>query len=92
MRLLHINNTLLTIVMLSNHFLPHPHLKPLQVLISSMNSFAAIVALLMLFWLVFSIVGLHVFGGLNLAPPAWPNCDTLVNSGILNFHVGAGNA
>lgn len=59
----------------------------LQVLMSSLNSFAAIVALLVLFWLVFSIVGLHVFGGLALAPPAWPNCDTLINCGILNFHV-----
>jgi hypothetical protein len=52
-----------------------------------MDSFAAIVVLLALFWLVFAIVGLHVFGGLALAPPAWPNCDTLINSLILNFHV-----
>jgi hypothetical protein len=60
---------------------------PPQVLATSLNSFAAIVALLALFWLVFAIVGLHVFGGLALAPPAWPNCDTLVNCLILNFHV-----
>jgi hypothetical protein len=52
-----------------------------------MNSFAAIVVLLGLFWLVFSIVGLHVFGALPLAPPGWPNCDTLINSAVLNFHV-----
>jgi hypothetical protein len=60
-----------------------------QVLISSLNSFAAIVVLLALFWLVFSIVGLHVFGGLPLAEhgSGWPNCDSLINSGILNFHV-----
>lgn len=60
---------------------------PLQVLISSMSSFAAIVVLLMLFWLVFSIVGLHVYGGITIEPPGWPNCDTLINSLILNFHV-----
>lgn len=58
-----------------------------KVLITSINSFAAIVVLLGLFWLVFSIVGLHVFGGLDLAPPGWPNCDSLINSAILNFHV-----
>lgn len=68
-----------------------------KVLITSINSFAAIVVLLGLFWLVFSIVGLHVFGGLELAPPGWPNCDSLINSAILNFHVrpgtgGAGRA
>ena len=57
-----------------------------RVLIGSLDSFAAIVALLALFWLVFAIVGLHVFGGLPLAPPAWPNCDTLVNCLVLNFH------
>ena len=54
-----------------------------------MDSFAAIVVLLMLFWVVFSIVGLHVFGGIDLPPPAWPNCDTLINCLILNFHVRA---
>jgi hypothetical protein len=58
----------------------------LQVLISSMASFASIVVLLVLFWLVFSIVGLHVFGGLPVDVP-FPNCDTLINSLILNFHV-----
>lgn len=58
----------------------------LQVLISSMASFASIVVLLVLFWLVFSIVGLHVFGGLPIDVP-FPNCDTLINSLILNFHV-----
>jgi hypothetical protein len=52
-----------------------------------MGSFAAIVVLLGLFWLVFSIVGLHVFGAIPLAPPARPNCDTLMNAAILNFHV-----
>jgi Ion transport protein len=57
-----------------------------QVLISSMGSFASIVVLLVLFWLVFAIMGLHVFGGLILDEP-WPNCDSIVNSLILNFNV-----
>lgn len=51
-----------------------------------MGSFASIVVLLVLFWMVFSIMGLHVFGGLPLDTP-WPNCDDLVNSLILNFNV-----
>lgn len=58
----------------------------LQVLISSMASFASIVVLLVLFWMVFSIVGLHVFGGLKLDIP-WPNMDSLINSMINSFHV-----
>lgn len=54
-----------------------------------MASFASIVILLVLFWLVFSIVGLHVFGGLKIDVP-WPNCDTLINSLIINFNVSSG--
>lgn len=53
-----------------------------------MASFASIVILLVLFWLVFSIVGLHVFGGLKL-DVAWPNCDSLINSLITSFNVSA---
>ncbi|KAF8072369.1 NaCP60E [Scenedesmus sp. PABB004] len=56
-----------------------------SVLISSLGSFASIVVLLVLFWLVFAIMGLHVFGGLHLDEP-WPNADTLVDSLILNFN------
>lgn len=52
----------------------------------SISTFAAIGALLALFWTVFSIMGLHVFGGLALEQP-WPNCDNLINCAILNFHV-----
>ncbi len=52
-----------------------------------MGSFGSIVALVGLFWLVFSIVGVHVFGGIDLADQPWPNCDSLVNCLILNFHV-----
>lgn len=58
----------------------------LQVLISSMASFASIVVLLVLFWLVFSIVGMHVFGGLVIDVP-WPNFNSLINSLIVCFHV-----
>lgn len=58
----------------------------LQVLVSSMASFASIVVILVLFWLVFSIVGLHVFGGLVTDEP-WPNFNTLINSLIISFHV-----
>jgi hypothetical protein len=58
----------------------------LQVLMSCMGSFASIVVLLVLFWLVFSIMGLHVFGGLKLDEP-WPNHDDMINSLILNFNV-----
>jgi hypothetical protein len=60
----------------------------LQVLMSCMGSFASIVVLLVLFWLVFSIMGLHVFGGLTLDEP-WPNHDDMINSLILNFNVRA---
>jgi hypothetical protein len=56
------------------------------VLISSAGSFAAIGALLMLFWVVFSIVGLHVYGGTPLDEP-WPNFDTLINSMLTMFNV-----
>jgi hypothetical protein len=59
-----------------------------QVLMSCMGSFASIVVLLVLFWLVFSIMGLHVFGGLTLDEP-WPNHDDMINSLILNFNVRA---
>lgn len=58
----------------------------LQVLMSCMSSFASIVVLLVLFWLVFSIMGLHVFGGLKLDEP-WPNQDDLINALIMNFNV-----
>ncbi len=51
-----------------------------------MASFASIVILLVLFWLVFSIVGLHVFGGAVIDVP-WPNFNSLINSLIVSFHV-----
>eukprot|EP00775_Hariotina_reticulata_P006841 gene6841-7059_t len=57
-----------------------------SVLISSMGSFASIVVLLVLFWMVFSIMGLQMFGSLALDVP-WPNCSTLVNALIMTFNV-----
>lgn len=54
-----------------------------------MGSFASIVVLLVLFWMVFSIMGLHVFGSLALDVP-WPNCSTLVNALIMTFNVSCG--
>jgi hypothetical protein len=39
-----------------------------EVLLSSLSSFMSIAALLCLFTIVFSIVGLHVFGGMNTDP------------------------
>jgi hypothetical protein len=56
-----------------------------EVLVASASSFAAIAALLLLFWVVFSIVGLHVFGGTPLDSD-WPNFDTLVNSMVTIFN------
>jgi hypothetical protein len=55
---------------------------------SSFSSFAAIGCLLALFWLVFSIVGLHVFGGLDLdTDTEGQNYDSLLNALVTNFHV-----
>lgn len=56
-----------------------------EVLVASATSFAAIAALLLLFWVVFSIVGLHVFGGTPLDSD-WPNFDTLINSMVTIFN------
>jgi hypothetical protein len=58
------------------------------VLGSSFSSFAAIGGLLALFWLVFSVVGLHVFGGVKLDPPdPLNNYDSLFNALVVNFNV-----
>jgi hypothetical protein len=55
---------------------------------SSFSSFAAIGGLLSLFWLVFSVVGLHVFGGLELdVDTEGCNYDSLLNALVTNFHV-----
>ncbi|KXZ54859.1 hypothetical protein GPECTOR_4g931 [Gonium pectorale] len=58
-------------------------------LLSTASSFAAIAVLIALFWVVFSIVGMHVFGGLELMRGAYPNFDTFLNSLVTTFNVGA---
>lgn len=65
------------------------NLPPLQVLNDSVSTFAAILVLLALFWFVVSVLGLHILGGLPLDTP-WPNCNSLLNCLILNFHVSPG--
>lgn len=49
-----------------------------EVLLSASTSFAAIATLLMLFWLVFSIIGMHVFGAKDLDIYEWPNFSTFL--------------
>ena len=60
-------------------------------LLSSFSSFAAIVCLLTLFWVVFAIIGLHVFGGVINDPMGFnfPNFNTFMNSLVLTFNVRA---
>ncbi len=43
--------------------------------------------LLCLFWLVFTIMGMHVFGGLELQIYSYPNFDTFLNSLVSTFNV-----
>lgn len=57
------------------------------VLISSMTSFAAIVVLIVLFWVVFAVVGQHVFGGLILTYYPFPNYNTFFNALVATFNV-----
>jgi hypothetical protein len=49
-----------------------------EVLLTAANSFMAIAMLLVLFWTVFSIVGMHVFGTLVLQKYPWPNFTTFL--------------
>ena len=44
-------------------------------------------ALLVIFWLVFTIMGMHIFGGLPQPTMIWPNFDTFFNSLISTFNV-----
>jgi hypothetical protein len=55
---------------------------------SSFASFSAIAALIVVFWLVFAIIGLHVFGGLPMPDYPYPNYDTLLNSLVSTLAVG----
>ncbi|GIM03598.1 hypothetical protein Vretimale_8329, partial [Volvox reticuliferus] len=56
-------------------------------LLASFSSFAAVAVLIALFWGVFAIVGLHVFGGLDLARDPYPNFDTFMNSLVTTFNI-----
>jgi len=58
----------------------------MTVLVAATGSFAAIGALIILFWLVFSIIGLHVFGGAQTDDP-FPNYDTFVDSLVSTFNI-----
>lgn len=57
------------------------------VLVTSFASFAAIAVLVVLFWVVFAIIGMNVFGGLPLDWP-YPNFDTFLGSLLISFQVG----
>lgn len=61
-----------------------------MMLLKAANSFAAIALLIVLFWVIFAIMGLHVFGGTSLAvPQPYPNFDTFLNSLVSTFNVRA---
>lgn len=49
-----------------------------EVLLSAASSFMAIATLLILFWMVFAIVGMHVFGDKDLDTFPWPNFSTFL--------------
>jgi hypothetical protein len=41
-----------------------------------------------LFWLVFTILGLHIFGGVDLPPPdQFPNFNSFMNSLVSTFNI-----
>ena len=67
-----------------------PLRKIASMLLTAFNSFAAIAVLIGLFWIVFAIVGMHVFGGLALDRDAYPNFDTFLNSLVATFNVRPG--
>lgn len=61
-----------------------------EVLMTSFTSFASIMVLLCIFWLLFAIIGLHVFGGLPLEDAnyiGYPNFDTFLNSLVSTFNI-----
>lgn len=56
------------------------------VLLASAPSFSAISILVLLFWVVFGIVGMNVFGGIGM-DQAYPNFDTFISSILISFQV-----
>lgn len=59
------------------------------VLLASAPSFSAISILVLLFWVVFGIVGMNVFGGIGM-DQAYPNFDTFISSILISFQVRFG--
>lgn len=64
-----------------------PLRKIAAMLLTAFASFAAIAVLIGLFWVVFAIVGMHVFGGIPLDRDGYPNFDTFLNSLVTTFNV-----
>lgn len=60
--------------------------KVLAVLMEALASFAAVGLMIMLFWVLFSIIGLHVYGGLHLNG-YFPNYDTFINAMMATFNI-----
>ncbi|KAG2448926.1 hypothetical protein HYH02_006274 [Chlamydomonas schloesseri] len=58
-----------------------------EVLLSAASSFMAIATLLILFWMVFAIVGMHVFGDKDLDTFPWPNFSTFLFSLVATWNV-----
>eukprot|EP00198_Chlamydomonas_reinhardtii_P001158 XP_001690493.1 voltage-gated Ca2+ channel, alpha subunit [Chlamydomonas reinhardtii] len=58
-----------------------------EVLLSAASSFMAIATLLILFWMVFAIVGMHVFGDKDLDTFPWPNFSTFLYSLVATWNV-----
>ncbi|KAG2432797.1 hypothetical protein HXX76_008531 [Chlamydomonas incerta] len=58
-----------------------------EVLLSAASSFMAIATLLILFWMVFAIVGMHVFGDKDLDTYPWPNFSTFLFSLVATWNV-----
>lgn len=65
--------------------------KVMGVLMAAMSSFAAIGLLTLLFWVLFSIIGLHVFGTLKLDDDPYhdgfPNYHSFINSMVATFDI-----
>ncbi|GAX77245.1 hypothetical protein CEUSTIGMA_g4691.t1 [Chlamydomonas eustigma] len=57
-----------------------------EVLIASFGNFASIMVVLIIFWLLFTIMGMHIFGGIYLSI-IWPNFDTFFNSLVSTFNI-----
>lgn len=52
-----------------------------------MGSFSSILILLIIFWVLFAIIGMFTFGGLNLTTTLYPNYDTFLGSLVSTFNI-----